>query len=225
MNSLPYGADIPAWLLWCLTAVLVVFGRASWPRYGAVLGVLAYSAAIIVQSANNNFLVVGNSLGLWAVQVVAAAALASPRTVEGGRQRIPGWCAAVLGVVTAGLGFLLSTGEYRLPFIDSRVLLPVTAVLAALFGVGALFTAAGRALLPIVAALAGLILVAKYRAESHPWANGQPPESGAWSHISIGDVLVLIAATVAAFIVVRVVTAAVNRLSRPQPQGRTSIGP
>src|ERR1700712_4004432 len=45
MDSLPFGADIPAWLLWCLTAVLVVAGPATWPRYTAVLGVVAYTAA------------------------------------------------------------------------------------------------------------------------------------------------------------------------------------
>jgi len=144
--------------------------------------------------------------------------------VARGRQRIPVWCAAVLGVATAGLGFVLSTLNYRPQFINSPVLLPVTAAMAAVFGLAALFTAAGRALLLIVAAPAGLILVAKYRAESHPWANGQPAESGAWRQISINDVLILIAAPVAVFILVRVVTAAVNRLSRPDASDRTPIG-
>ena len=225
LDSLPFGADVPAWLLWCITAVLVVVGRSSWPRYSAILGVVAYSAAIIVQYENNNFLVVGNSLGLLAVQVVGAVALASPQRLDRGRQRIPVWCAAILGVATTALGFLLSTTQYRAPFINSPVLLPVTAALAAAFGVAALFTAVGRALLPIVAALAGLILVARYRAESHPWANGQPAETGAWSHISASDVLVLIAAPVAVFIAVRTITAAVNSFSRPNPPGRAPIAP
>ena len=225
LDSLPFGVDVPAWLLWGVTAVLVVAGRSSWPRYSAILGVVAYAVAIIVQYEDDNFLVVGNSVGLLAVQVVAAVALSSPQWLDRGRQRIPVWCAAVLGAVTAVLGFLLSTTQYRPPFINSAVLFPVTAVLAAAFGVAALFTAAGRALLPIVAALAGLILVAKYRAESHPWANGQPATTGAWSHISAGDVLVLIAAPVAVFIIVRTITAAVNTFSRTNPPQRAPIAP
>lgn len=220
VSALPLGADIPAWLLWCITAAMVVFGRSSWPRYTAVLGVAAYSVAIIVQYSNGNFLIVGNSLGLWAVQVVAAVALASPSRVDRGRQLIPAWRAGALGAAVAGLGVLLSTGEYRLPFIDSRVLLPVTTALATALGVAALFTAAGRALLPTVAALAGLILATKYLAAAHPWANGQPAETGNWSHISMSDVLLLIAAPVAVFLVVRVITAVANRLSRVAvPQG------
>ena len=219
MDSLPFGADIPAWLLWCVTAVLIVFAPASWPRYSAVLGAVAYLVATVVQYQDSNFLVVGNSIGLLAVQTAATLTLASPERLDRGRKLAPRWCLAALGAITATVGFLLSTIEYREPFINSPVLLPITAALAAALALVALFTATGRALLPIVAALAELILVAKYRAGG--WGNNQSGMSQPWGHITARDVLVLIAAPVTIFVLVRVVTAFTDWISRQNPQGQS----
>ncbi len=117
MSELPFGADIPAWLLWCLTALLCLFGPASWARWSAALGVLAYLAAAVIEFADNNFLVVANGLGWLGVQVIAAIALASPSRVAHERSQVGRWWAAAIGLATGGVGLAVATAVQFRPSI------------------------------------------------------------------------------------------------------------
>ena len=139
MSELPFGADIPAWLLWCVTALLCVFGRPSWARWSAALGVVAYLVAAVIEYADNNFLTVGNALGWLSVQVIATIALASPSWVLRGRSQVRRWWAAAIGVAAAGGGLALSSADQFRPSIGYfSWLSPVAVLLALVVGVVAL---------------------------------------------------------------------------------------
>lgn len=127
MDELPFGVDIPAWLLWCVTAVLCLFGRPSWARWSASLGVVAYLAAQVVEYSVNNFQTVANALGWLGVQVIAMIALTSPAWVVRGRCQVRRWWAAAIGVTAAGAGLAVSSVGYP-SAIDRADRLPVLAV-------------------------------------------------------------------------------------------------
>lgn len=209
MSELPFGVDIPAWLLWCLTALLCVFGRASWARWSAALGVLAYVAAAVIEYADHNFLVVANALGWLAVQVIAAIALASPSWVAHGRSLVTRWWAAATGVVAAGAGLAVATAvQFRPSIVYFSWLSTVAVVIAVVVGVVALLSATGRAVLPIVAGLAAFMVAAKYLASG--LGNNNAGESGPWGHFGVSEAVVLAAAPLVVFIVTRAITAGAN---------------
>lgn len=208
MSELPFGADIPAWLLWCLTALLCVFGRPSWARWSAALGVVAYLAATVIQYADNNFLVVGNALGWLGVQVIAAIALASPSWVAHGRGRVGRWWAAAIGVGAAGAGLAVSTDQFRPSIVYFSWLSTSVVVLALVAGVVALFSASGRAVLPIVAGLAAFMVAAKYQADG--LGNNNAGQSGPRGQFGVAEVVVLVAVPLVMFILTRAITAGAN---------------
>ncbi len=171
-----------------------------------------------VQYADNNSLVFGNAIGWLGVQLIAAVALASPRRVERGRRLVPLWCLVGLSAAVSVFGLLLSTEKWRPSIIVSPALLSGVGLVAVAVGVAALFNRLGRALLPVAAAIAALILVVKYRAPQ--WGNNMPGESGPRSNLEIADVVAIVLAPIVVFLVVRAVTATVNRLL----DGRTRRG-
>ncbi len=218
MSRLPFGADIPAWLLWCLTALLCVVGRPSWARWSATLGVGAFSAALVFQYADNNFQVVANALGWLGVQVVAAIALASPSRVARGRSQVPRWWVGVIGVGAAGAGLAVSTDQFRPSIVSVSWVAAGAAVLVVVLAVVALFSAAGRAVLPIGASLIAFMLATKLLANRV--GDNMTGQSGPRSHIDVSDVVLLAAAPLLGFVVVRAVTAGANALF---PTGRVPV--
>lgn len=209
MSELPFGADIPAWLLWCVTALLCVFGRPSWARWSAALGVVAYLVAAVIEYADNNFLTVGNALGWLSVQVIATIALASPSWVLRGRSQVRRWWAAAIGVAAAGGGLALSSADQFRPSIGYfSWLSPVAVLLALVVGVVALLSAAGRAVLPIIAALAAFMVAAKYLAGG--LGNNFAGQSGPRGHFGFSEVVVLAAAPLVVFILTRAIAAGAN---------------
>ena len=213
MSRLPFGADIPAWLLWCPTALLSVVGRPSWARWPAAAAVVAYLAALVLQQADNNFQVVANALGWLGVQVIAAIALASPDRIAHGRSLVRRWWVGVIGVGAAGLGLAVSIDQFRPSIVSLSWVAAGAAVLVVVLAVVALFSAAGRALLPIGAAMVAFILATKLLANRV--GNNMTGQSGPRSHIDISDVVLLAAAPLLGLIAIRAVTAGANALFPP----------
>lgn len=218
MSRLPFGADIPAWLLWCLTALLCVVGRPSWARWPAATAAVAYLAALVLQQADNNFQVVANALGWLGVQVIAAIALASPDRVARGRSQVPRWWVGVIGLGAASAGLAISTDQFRPSIVSFSWVAAGVGVIAAVLAVVALFSAAGRALLPIGAAMVAFILASKLLANRV--GNNMTGQPGPHSQIDISDVVLLAAAPLLGFVAVRAVTAGANALF---PPGRVPV--
>lgn len=217
LGELPFGADIPAWLLWCVTALLCLVGRPSWARWSAALGVAAYLAAEVIEYADNNFLTVANALGWLAVQVIATIALASPTWVVRGRSQVRRWWTAAIGVTAAGVGLAVSSADhFRLSTGPTGYFswpsLGVAAVLALVAGGVALRSGAGRAVLPIVVGLAAFMVAAKYLAYglAGDLGNNVTGQSGPRGHLGVWELAVLVAAPLVVFILTRAVTAGAN---------------
>ncbi|MET3808807.1 hypothetical protein ABIB25_005837 [Nakamurella sp. UYEF19] len=216
MDELPFGVDIPAWLLWCVTAVLCLFGRPSWARWSASLGVAAYLAAQVVEYSVNNFQTVANALGWLGVQVIAMIALTSPAWVVRGRCQVRRWWAAAIGVTAAGAGLAVSSVDYLQLSTGPTGYLSwpwlVTALLALVAAVVALRSAAGRAVLPIVAGLAGFMATAKYLASglAGDLGNNVTGQSGPRGHLDWSNLTLLVVTPLVVFIAARVVTAGAN---------------
>ncbi|MET3808170.1 hypothetical protein ABIB25_005199 [Nakamurella sp. UYEF19] len=224
MDELPFGADIPAWLLWCVTAVLCLFGRPSWARWPAVLGVAAYLAAQVVEYSVNNFQTVANALGWLGVQVIAAIALASPAWVVHGRSQVRRWRAAAIGVTAAGAALAVSSVDHlRLstgPTGYLSWLWLVTALLALVAGGAALRSAEGRAVLPLGAGLAAFMVTAKYLAYglAGDLGNNVTGQSGPRGHLESLNLTLLVVTPLLMFIATRAVTAGANsRFPPAQP--------
>ncbi|MET3806658.1 hypothetical protein ABIB25_003678 [Nakamurella sp. UYEF19] len=209
MSELPFGADIPAWLLWCVTALLCVFGRPSWARWSAATGVAAYLVAAVIQYADNNFSTVANALGWLGVQVVATVALASPAWVVHGRSQVRRWWAAAIGVAAAGGGLAVSSADqFRLSIGDYSWVSLVAVLLALVAGGVALLSAAGRAALPIIAGLVAFMVAAKYVAGG--LGNNLAGQSGPRGHFGVSEIVVLSAAPLVVSILARAITAGAN---------------
>lgn len=216
MDNLPFGADIPAWLLWCVTAVLCLFGRPSWARWPAAIGVAAYLAAQVVEYADHNFQTVANALGWFGVQVIAAIALASPAWVVRGRSKVRRWWAAAIGVTAACAGLAVSVSNLSQlstgPTGYLSWLSLVVALLALVAGVAALRSSAGRAVLPIVAGLAAFIVAAKYLSFglAGDLGNNVTGQSGPRGDLDLSKWTLLVVTPLVVFIATRAVTAGAN---------------
>lgn len=206
-------AGIPGWILWVMTAALAVGGKSNWAGRVAVAAVVASLAGEIFQLADHNFRTFASDLGWVGVQLVAAAALANPDRVLRGRALIRPWqaCIAALTCVGLGVGYALyGRNTLVFDFIGLGWILTLAgAVVALAVGIGMLFSALGRAMLPIIGALAALWWAAKD--QSWELANFEPVIPS-WFTVSPSVVIFVMAVPAAVFLCLRLLTAFVDRL-------------
>lgn len=224
--SWPFGADVPAWGLWVATAIAVIAGSSSWPRWLAALGTVAYLFAMLLQFSDHNYQTVAAGVGWLAVQVVALAALWRPERVRRGRELMPVWVLMILA------GVCLTVGAAKLIPGDYTSLMPrlMTSSAAMLVGVALcfalLFSKPGRALLPILGALAAVMWAAKYQAGSIGNFEAQRAQWLTWQAPTWTEVLLMTceaaAITIAVFLGLRLFTAAIDKV---WPTKRCSLIP
>ena len=209
VTELPFGVGTPGWVLTGLAAVLVLLGRTTSVRWAAWTGLAAAAVGFGAEWADGNFRTVADGLGWLGVQVVATFAVAAPDRVERGRRLVRPWVRSALGAGFAAAGFVLAI-SYRLAWdgVSYRGVLAVVAVIGLALAVRLLISRVGRAVLPLVGSMAAFMVVTKNRTSFLGNAGTEIPS---WQPFTMQTVVVIAVVPVAAFLFIRVLTAAADR--------------
>jgi len=212
LNSWQLNALSPGWMVWAVTAALVVFAPPRWARWSGLLATLLYVAGIAALIGDSSYRSAASAIGYLGLQVVALIMIRDPQRVSHGmallrRGRAVALTAAVgtFAVVYFGVTYLyyFRSFEYQLAWAASITVL-VSLVTA---GIVMLMKPVGRAVLPLLGAIATLVYSFN---DMSKWLVNVGPRPLSFTLPTLTACLGALVPPVVAYVVLRVMVAMAN---------------